>query len=399
MSNLSNPNWNENPNGSKLGNPPAPRQASITSNPSNSNIMPPTPGSTGPHHPMPPHFATDYSRNVPVPGPGVPPFPLQQNQRAYLPNAAYTMQQSREKLQPGQAPLPQQQQQQQPMYHQYPPQPMGYLAADMYNNPQQQEYQQMNHLQNQQYNLQQRQQQQQEPSQTSNQKGKQQQPQQQQLLPQHPQTGAPVPVQQYPVAPEYNAAYQSQPSISGPPDHHQPQQHQVQGPPPQHWEGYPPQPQHGPIDSQVPPGQLQQQHQQQHQQQPSRQFPPTGQPPHEEKKRGRKPKSRKASDSGINTSHQLGGQVRSTSVGGTGKPVTKRSRMGCLTCRQRKKRCCETRPKCTECARLRLNCVWPKPGTEHKNKPKDQKEDENTIEHAEFGRIKVLRGIVEYRSK
>lgn len=81
------------------------------------------------------------------------------------------------------------------------------------------------------------------------------------------------------------------------------------------------------------------------------------------------------------------------------KLVTRRSRMGCLTCRQRKKRCCESRPKCTECGRLGLNCVWPKPGTEHKNKPKDQKEDENTIEHEVYGRIKVLRGIVEYRSQ
>lgn len=78
--------------------------------------------------------------------------------------------------------------------------------------------------------------------------------------------------------------------------------------------------------------------------------------------------------------------------------VTKRSRMGCLTCRQRKKRCCETRPKCSECQRLRLNCQWPKPGTEHKNKPKEVKNQENMIDHDVYGRIKVLRGIVEYRS-
>lgn len=78
--------------------------------------------------------------------------------------------------------------------------------------------------------------------------------------------------------------------------------------------------------------------------------------------------------------------------------VTKRSRMGCLTCRQRKKRCCETRPKCSECSRLRLNCVWPKPGTEHKNKSKEVKSQKNTIDHDVYGKIKVLRGIVEYRS-
>lgn len=78
--------------------------------------------------------------------------------------------------------------------------------------------------------------------------------------------------------------------------------------------------------------------------------------------------------------------------------VTKRSRMGCLTCRQRKKRCCESKPKCTECLRLGLNCVWPKPGTEHKNKPKEVKREENMIDHDVYGKIRVLRGIVEYRS-
>lgn len=88
-------------------------------------------------------------------------------------------------------------------------------------------------------------------------------------------------------------------------------------------------------------------------------------------------------------------QLRRLSTGGK---VAKRSRMGCLTCRQRKKRCCEARPKCTECHRLRLNCVWPKPGTEHKNKPKEVKSQENMIDHDVYGKIKVLRGIVEYRS-
>lgn len=77
---------------------------------------------------------------------------------------------------------------------------------------------------------------------------------------------------------------------------------------------------------------------------------------------------------------------------------SKRSRMGCMTCRQRKKRCCESRPKCTECSRLRLNCVWPVPGTEHKNKLKELKDEENVIHHEIYGRIKVLRGIVEYKS-
>lgn len=91
-------------------------------------------------------------------------------------------------------------------------------------------------------------------------------------------------------------------------------------------------------------------------------------------------------------------EARSRQGSSAGQKVTKRSRMGCLTCRQRKKRCCETRPKCTECQRLRLNCVWPKPGTEHKNKPKEVKSQENMIDHDVYGKIKVLRGIVEYRS-
>lgn len=82
----------------------------------------------------------------------------------------------------------------------------------------------------------------------------------------------------------------------------------------------------------------------------------------------------------------------------TAPKVTKRLRMGCLTCRQRKKRCCESKPKCSECLRLRLNCVWPKPGTERKNKPKEVKSQENMIDHFVYGKIKVLRGIVEYRS-
>lgn len=82
----------------------------------------------------------------------------------------------------------------------------------------------------------------------------------------------------------------------------------------------------------------------------------------------------------------------------SGQKVTKRSRMGCLTCRQRKKRCCESRPRCTECKRLGLNCLWPIPGTEHKNKPKEVKSQENMIDHDIYGKIKVLRGIVEYRS-
>lgn len=117
------------------------------------------------------------------------------------------------------------------------------------------------------------------------------------------------------------------------------------------------------------------------------------------------PQGRRSSTS---SSSSRGSRSRKSSIKATNdlpgkilgaKPVTKRSRMGCLTCRQRKKRCCETRPKCTECNRLGLTCTWPKPGTEHKNKPKDVKNEENMIDHEIYGKIKVLRGIVEYKSK
>ncbi|CAK7271743.1 hypothetical protein SEPCBS119000_004763 [Sporothrix epigloea] len=36
-----------------------------------------------------------------------------------------------------------------------------------------------------------------------------------------------------------------------------------------------------------------------------------------------------------------------------------RSRSGCLTCRQRKKKCDELRPQCVGCTRNKLPCVWP----------------------------------------
>lgn len=104
--------------------------------------------------------------------------------------------------------------------------------------------------------------------------------------------------------------------------------------------------------------------------------------------------SRRASTKPTKSDHK---STTKSLAGGT-KPLAKRSRMGCLTCRSRKKRCCETRPKCTECGRLKFNCVWPEPGTEHKNKLKDVKQDANTIDHEIYGKIKVLRGIVEYRS-
>jgi hypothetical protein len=76
----------------------------------------------------------------------------------------------------------------------------------------------------------------------------------------------------------------------------------------------------------------------------------------------------------------------------------KRSRNGCLTCRNRKKRCCETKPICSECTRLNIICRWPFPGDEHKNKSKNRQSISNDeVYHEVYGVIKVLRGVVEYK--
>lgn len=45
-----------------------------------------------------------------------------------------------------------------------------------------------------------------------------------------------------------------------------------------------------------------------------------------------------------------------------------RSRMGCFTCRKRKKRCDEGKPVCQACVRLKLDCEYPLPGQERKNR-------------------------------
>ena len=45
-----------------------------------------------------------------------------------------------------------------------------------------------------------------------------------------------------------------------------------------------------------------------------------------------------------------------------------RSRMGCFTCRKRKKRCDEGKPVCQACVRLKLECEYPLPGQERKNR-------------------------------
>ena len=118
----------------------------------------PTSGSIGGPQYGSSQFSNEYSRNPNTIG--GPPFPLQLNQRGYMPNTGYPVQQtaqqrSGDKLQ--QVHSQQQQQQQQPLYQQYPPPSVGYLAGDVYN-PQHQEYVQMNQLPNQHYNLQQRQQ-------------------------------------------------------------------------------------------------------------------------------------------------------------------------------------------------------------------------------------------------
>ncbi|EGW35780.1 uncharacterized protein SPAPADRAFT_58986 [Spathaspora passalidarum NRRL Y-27907] len=172
---------------------------------------------------------------------------------------------------------------------------------------------------------------------------------------QHPAM-IPVPVGQYPMPPEFSS-YQGMNSSTS-------DQHQQQG-----WDPYNSLPRiRPPLDGDK------------------------GSPSFKsDKKIKKKPKTAKKSVSGSPSSD--------SAANPTNKPLTKRSRMGCLTCRHRKKRCCETRPRCTECTRLRLKCTWPKPGTEYKNKPKDAKNEENVIDHEIYGKIKVLRGIVEYKSK
>lgn len=52
---------------------------------------------------------------------------------------------------------------------------------------------------------------------------------------------------------------------------------------------------------------------------------------------------------------------------GDAKPKA-RSRLGCFTCRKRKKRCDEGKPVCLACMRLKLDCTYPLPGQERKNK-------------------------------
>lgn len=40
------------------------------------------------------------------------------------------------------------------------------------------------------------------------------------------------------------------------------------------------------------------------------------------------------------------------------RPRASRSRAGCLSCKERKKKCDETRPRCSDCRRLNLPCRW-----------------------------------------
>lgn len=51
-----------------------------------------------------------------------------------------------------------------------------------------------------------------------------------------------------------------------------------------------------------------------------------------------------------------------------------RARTGCLTCRSRRKKCDEKRPRCTGCARNGLSCSWP-----HPQRPQD--DDNEHITH------------------
>jgi hypothetical protein len=43
------------------------------------------------------------------------------------------------------------------------------------------------------------------------------------------------------------------------------------------------------------------------------------------------------------------------------RPNYPRTRTGCMTCRQRKKKCDELKPRCVACNRNKLDCIWPLP--------------------------------------
>ncbi|ODQ66978.1 hypothetical protein NADFUDRAFT_81613, partial [Nadsonia fulvescens var. elongata DSM 6958] len=58
-----------------------------------------------------------------------------------------------------------------------------------------------------------------------------------------------------------------------------------------------------------------------------------------------------------------------------------RSRMGCLICRRRKKRCDERRPTCEACKRLNLVCEYPKQGQERINRKPRLKRVFNSENH------------------
>ncbi|PYI01481.1 hypothetical protein BO78DRAFT_435703, partial [Aspergillus sclerotiicarbonarius CBS 121057] len=52
-------------------------------------------------------------------------------------------------------------------------------------------------------------------------------------------------------------------------------------------------------------------------------------------------------------------QSQSIDTSDLGRPRASRSRGGCLSCKARKKRCDEVRPRCSDCRRLNLPCRWP----------------------------------------
>lgn len=56
-----------------------------------------------------------------------------------------------------------------------------------------------------------------------------------------------------------------------------------------------------------------------------------------------------------------------------------RSKTGCLTCRRRKKKCDETKPKCNTCVRLKLECEWPSLATKTNLSSKQKTKQSNNI--------------------
>ena len=236
------------------------------------------------------------------------------------------------------------------MYQQYPPQSVGYLAGDVYN-PQHQEYVQMNQLPNQHYNLQQR-----------------QQAQGQQLKLQLNEQNAMMSAstQQYPVQ-DFTNPY---PNAQNPAE--QQQQQQPLRTQSQQWDGYQSQPLYSAAGNTIPslnPAANTTTEFVSIRAATSQATTATAARTRNKEKPGRKPKLRKLSELSSETP-QVPKTASSSSSSPTavnsGKPITKDRVWDVLHAVKERNVVVKQDQGVPECTRLRLNCTWPKPGTEHK---------------------------------